>query len=719
MIYHRPQDYAERYYIPFSDVEGNEWKVSIQQPEYEGTAIALQGAEIPVEWMGRGDEDQEEVVLGSTGTIRIICREQDVQSSLLVQGNLLPKYINDRRVQVLRYSGGYWDVAWQGFIVPQTLSQDWDAAPFEIELPIASVVACMEYFPMPMTNDNCYGAFAEVTNIADMLRRIFCWSGCDIRRIITNKRIYQDFNGQLQYKNDEAVHWTQGVITSQWFYTIENGIMKPKTFKDVLETIAYPFGKIQEYSKDVAFLLRWKHDADSSEPQSPPLLYALTVWSNYENSVLASSVRFDDYARIQRLLLEAIHTEGEDNKQDKVMAPSSVSFSSESENNATIFEMSEKSIKSSLPMDVNPEGPPIYRKKIKEGLFRYVYAIDKLYVNTQFMKDFSFSYSPVYTGTFDYLNTLAFCRSVDVTTNTDEKSYAMSLPVSFGFFFNMFADGNPRRDAVCNFTVPMGIKTVATMNNIKLSVTAYDMNEKEPTPNGLAISIKDLYNNRDYAHVGTTWDWQVGTPDSHVWISVSDELMKEGNDRLLWFNELRGLDDDGLHGIQIGIKCTGNVQHWTGIAFCSVKLEYVTNKWMQREETQQGEEYWTFPERAVIASFADGITNRAQLQCEGNGEALSIGFKTRAGDNNAKFRGNIIPHNGFCDYPNYIDKQNREKIEMDAVKFEQYFDTQYFNLIGNYCVVLDGSKVYVPVAVGMNPRMNTIKLILVTTNVTT
>ena len=56
---------------------------------------------------------------------------------------------------------------------------------------------------------------------------------------------------------------------------------------------------------------------------------------------------------------------------------------------------------------------------------------------------------------------------------------------------------------------------------------------------------------------------------------------------------------------------------------------------------------------------------------------------------------------------------------MDAVKVEEYVDTYPFNLIGNYCVIVDGSKVYVPVAVGMNPRMNTIKLILVTTNVTT
>ena len=52
MTYYEPQSYAERYFIPFSDVDGHEWKVSIQQPEYEGTATALQGAEIPVEWMG-------------------------------------------------------------------------------------------------------------------------------------------------------------------------------------------------------------------------------------------------------------------------------------------------------------------------------------------------------------------------------------------------------------------------------------------------------------------------------------------------------------------------------------------------------------------------------------------------------------------------------------------------------------------------------------------
>lgn len=715
MTYHRPQDYAERYYIPFSDVEGNEWKVSIQQPEYEGTATALQGAETPVEWMGRGDEDQEEVVLGSTGTIRIICREQDVQSSLLEQGNLLPKYINDRRVQVLRYSSGNWDVAWQGFIVPQTLSQDWDAAPFEIELPIASVVACMEYFPMPMTNDNCYGAFEEVTNIADMLRRIFCWSGCDIRNIVTNKRIYQDFNGQLQYKNDEAVHWTQGVITSQWFYTIESGIMNPKTFKDVLETIAYPFGKIQEYSKDVCFVMRWKHDADSSDPQSPPMLYALTVWSDYENSVLASSVRFSDYARIQRLLLEAIHAEGEDNKQDKVMAPSSVSFSSESGNNATIFEMSEKSIKSSLPISnsTNLLETYIFRR---EGKARCLYAIDQQHVDLSFAEDWVFWYNEENPST-QYIRSKNFCRVVDATGDNDTQTFSMARSVPFGLCFN-FNPSDTRNTASTRFTVPSGIRTIPGATDVKLSITPYLINEWEPTAGdsnwgtntGFAVAVRDLTTNK-YLVFDGTWQWQ----STIAYIPVQS-LSKDGNDYILWFNEDRDPGDDGLHKISIEIAAHTDDSSFVsnyGRMFCSVKLEYEKNKFLDGSGTSV-----PFSEPAVLAEIADGITNRANVKCDGSGDALSISFKTRAGNNNAKFQ-NIVPYNGFCDYPNYIDKQNREKIEMDAVKVEQYFDTQYFNLIGNYCVVLDGSKVYVPVAVGMNPRMNTIRLILVTTNVTT
>lgn len=719
MIYHRPQDYAERYYIPFSDVEGNEWKVSIQQPEYEGTAIALQGAEIPVEWMGRGDEDQEEVVLGSTGTIRIICREQDVQSSLLEQGNLLPKYINDRRVQVLRYSSGYWDVAWQGFIVPQTLSQDWDAAPFEIELPIASVVACMEYFPMPMTNENCYGAFAEVTNIADMLRRIFCWSGCDVRRIDSNRDIYEDFNGQTQEENGQTVHWTQGVITSQWFYTIESGIMKPKTFKDVLETIAYPFGKIQEYSKDVYFVMRWKHDAGEVGQQTAPRMFVLQIWNDYENSVLSTDTRFDgDSYGIPRIALSDIHTEGEDNKVDMVMAPSSVSFSSEAENNATIFEMSEKSIKSSLPISHSTNLLETYIFS-GGGKARCLYAIDKQHVDLSFAEDWVFWYNEENPST-QYIRSKNFCRVVDTTGDNDTQTFSMARSVPFGLCFN-FNPGDTRNTASTRFTVPSGIRTVPGATNVKLSITPYLIDEWEPTAGdsnwgtytGFAVVVHDLTSNK-YMTFDGTWHWQ----STRAYIPVQN-LTKDGNDYILWFNEERDSGDNGLHKISIEIAAHTDDSRFVsnyGRMFCSVKLEYDKNKFLDGSGTAV-----PFSEPAVLAEIADGITNRANVKCDGSGEALSISFKTRAGNNNAKFQ-NIVPYNGFCDYPNYIDKQNREKIEISEATFEQVIDQwsgARFYIVAQYCVIVDGSKVYVPVAVGMNPRMNTIKLILVTTNVTT
>ena len=219
MTYHKPQLYFEHYFVRFDDVEGNAWRISIQKPQENNNPVELTGAEFPVEWMGKGDESQDEVVLGSTGTIRLVCMNAS-QKALFTQGALLPTAINDCRVQVKKQEQNDWIVFWQGFIVPQTFSQDWDRTPYEIELPIASVVASLEYFPMPMPTDNCYDNFQEQTNIAGLLRCIFAWSGCQVMNLLTNKPIYEDFNGQTQPVPGQQynAHWTQGIVSASYFY---------------------------------------------------------------------------------------------------------------------------------------------------------------------------------------------------------------------------------------------------------------------------------------------------------------------------------------------------------------------------------------------------------------------------------------------------------------------------------------------------------------------
>lgn len=710
MTYYEPRYYTERYFIPFSDVDGHEWKVSIQQPEYEGTATALQGAEIPVEWMGRGDEAQDDVVLGSTGTIRIICREQDVQSNLLEQGNLLPKFINDCRVQVMRYNSGYWDVYWQGFIVPQTFTQDWDSAPFMIELPIASVVAAMEYFPMPLPVDNCYSAFEEVTSVAGLLREIFRWSGCDIFYIKTNKVIYEDFNGQTQMVNSHAAQWSQGLVSSSFFYNAENGIIQPKTFKDVLETIAYPFGKIQEFSTSVAFLMRWKNDA-----QSEAKMYKMPIWDDYVNSVLADSVTFDDYEDIRKINLSEINTEGTDNKTDKIMAPSAVNFSSELTDEETIFEMSDKCLKTSLNIE-NDMNNGIIQKKvyIQNGAYRYVYPIDIAKVNMGFAKNFTAAYKPQYTGIYQYLNTSNLCKVVDVTIS-DVQTFNISTVINLGIYFTLSQDGNTSRFGICSFEILMPVKTVIGVNMLNLKIKPFHILLKEPSPNLLYIAIKDLHYNRYliYDEISRTWLWQSRDELINAFTSV-EKLTLEDGEYVLPFYDDRGLGDDSTHHLQLFILCQNLYSLPEPIAFCEVKLEYIDYNFLtwNSDHTQA-----IFPESAVVAELAKSTNNRLLTQCDSSNEELSIAFKTLAGNKYARKANCIIPYNSFCDNPQYIDKKNREKIEINAAKFETYYSGGYFELVSSYCVIKDGDKVYIPVAVGLNPRMNSVKLRLITTNV--
>lgn len=705
MTYYNPQVYAERYAVPFADVNGVAWRISIQQPNYSGSVTQLLGDEFPIEWMGMGDESQDDVVLGSTGTMRLICRGTDITNGIFVQGALLPKYINDRRVQVIRMVGQEEQVYWQGFIQPQTFTQDWDAAPYQVELPVVSAVAAMEYFPMPMPYEAAYADFDNVTNIANLLRAIFKNCGCEVMNVQTNKPIYEDFNGQQQYSSLQAVHWTQGIISPSYFYTSENGIVKPKTFKDVLETIAYPFGKIQDYSRNVAFIMRWCEDVEGS-------MYRLPIWDDYSQGTLANSVRFTDATAIDTVPLSDIITEGTDNKLSDIMAPSSFSFDSEDNYDKTIFELTDKSIKSSLPLNGGYSGKPIRVHVFDgEGKNRVLYAINRAYINLDCASDWRF-----YNGN-DQKDSENFCRVVEVTGDDTEKTYSIAKTVGLGLSFNLSGISE------IGMTLPMGIRSVDGAMNVKMTVTPYifdilGINAGGPSYNAtLKVAIFDISNGMFLNYANDAWRWEYGDLEQPIFFSVSN-MHNDGSAYVLWFNENRAAGDNALHRLRIIFRSeivgTLPSPSW-GKMFCGFKLEYEENKFMVEEGG-----LWTYPIQAAMSALADGITNRATVTGEGSNDSEHISLKTRAGLSNAGYSLPTIPHNSFCDYPAYIDKKNRKQLEISAATYDVYHSGYgNYDLVGWYCPITDGGNVYLPVAVGMNPRMSTIRLRLVTTNVTT
>ena len=182
----------------------------------------------------------------------------------------------------------------------------------------------------------------------------------------------------------------------------------------------------------------------------------------------------------------------------------------------------------------------------------------------------------------------------------------------------------------------------------------------------------------------------------------------ENGECTLMFNEPRGTNDNSLHKLEFtfaGYSNIGSVGTY-GQLYMTFKLEYVKNA--------------TIYEDGIMNEFGGSVLNNGNNQTlGGNGEKLKINFETMAGKKQTIDGSMMLPANSFCNSKEFIDMEQREKIEIEEAQFERYTQgIKNFDFALNYIVVMDGQKVFIPVAVGMNPRMNTLKLTLVSTNVT-
>lgn len=752
MIPISPQHYHEQYRIPFQDVTGTLWKICIQSPDYEGEVTILTGDEIPVEWMGIGDESQEDVVLGSTGTLRLICLEG--QQGLFTRGNIFPTAINDRRVQIFRqnyprYGEAGYVMYWQGFIKPEVFTQDWDATPYVIELPIVSVVAAMEYFRVPAPGDIYSDYFSEITDIAGLIRRMTVYMGVYIERILTNNRLYYDINGNThEYTSSEPVHWTQGKAYYEYFYEITDGNIKTKTFKEVLETICYPYGKVQDYATDLAFLIRWKDDAVYRQTLGSQL-YRMDVWADYEGDELQNGNRFELQTGQQTQIkeLSTILPEGTDNKISKIMPPHSVEYSNRIEREREIFSLQERFIKPSLPIGYNKSESDenIYDDTNIQSTVRRMYSFKRQYVNLGFADNW------VFENTDSSLADFAFCRVIEAKKNNGLANFSKFMPLGFCFNFNN-ADG--RQDSIVKFQLKKGVRTQAGLSILKISFSPYAYGIEEKTANfrvsgpsatqitlsKLFFNIKDITAGRylHYSSSSNIWYWNTQEADP---INVENLTHSgEGSDYILYVNEYRGSNDTSPHILEftIGARMKDGDDHHSkktyGTQYTGFTIEYADYNIIN--------DHGEVPESALMSEMASGISLASKVftpsvypGVDGE-EELSIDFKTQCGTKNAIVDASIfVPYNSFCDAVSLlahagsanerreylIDLREREKIEISDATFE-FASSIDFDLVRRYAVFTDGNikqggKVYIPVAVGMNPAKNTIKLTLVSSNI--
>ena len=125
-----------RWQIKFASLQGTDYVIDYYDADYTGSSITqLTGAAEPFITNEDTDDDFFVPVRTQSGYIKFVAQND------AIVGDLMPVQATDRPV-VLRTSGG--TVCWIGFLSQEQYSQPWEPCPYEIEMPVVSVMMAMQ-----------------------------------------------------------------------------------------------------------------------------------------------------------------------------------------------------------------------------------------------------------------------------------------------------------------------------------------------------------------------------------------------------------------------------------------------------------------------------------------------------------------------------------------------------------------------------------------------
>ena len=125
---------AIRWKIRFKSLLGTDYVAEIYDNDFSGTATELTGGSQPFVTRELDDEDIYTPIRTQSGYLRFIVENATIVSQIQ------PIKATDRPV-VLKEGNA---VVWVGFLRPEQYSQPWEPAPYEIELPLMSVMEAMQ-----------------------------------------------------------------------------------------------------------------------------------------------------------------------------------------------------------------------------------------------------------------------------------------------------------------------------------------------------------------------------------------------------------------------------------------------------------------------------------------------------------------------------------------------------------------------------------------------
>ena len=685
------------YITKFRDSDEGLWTVAIQRQDVApatGPIEFIPGKQ-PLEWSGKSNGEQGEILLPTTGTLCLRITNETVGEISI--GKLLPAKYNDRRVIVTRDN----IVAWQGFLLPETYDQDWVAPDFEIELSICDTVSSLQYVFLEGNE--------SATNIIQLLYSAYKRVGGDLSIsdfLVSDRQLYYARNGAPTSRRD---HWGSGGFYPAYFASTEDG--DKKSYKEIIEILLAPYGRLRQIGQ------RWYVGTDKATSTS---LYMPNA---------------DGLGRLngKRMVVVVVDMDkevaGTRNTQSILPPPSKVTLKYEAEKGNVdysgddIFKIKSDIIISSYSSGYRDMSELRYLAVSPESLKWPVQLIRHTLVMPHFFSDrdghiesnwtawtledrtpwdcTGFSQVLENNGGWEVKNGLVFGQRRLIRDLTD---WTFTLDVSADEFRLQ-----KEVQTSDSFRLKLRMKSQRTNLNDRDSWSYPPFGEMQPY---VQIYYGESQNSKSHVLVRNLftgeWSWSQTYPPNQIWFndSVRTSLFP-----VSWFESGANLRIPNDHGYLTFVVYAGQ----GGLSV------------VPREVAFHGDNLWQIDSHSILSEFEltyteynenaqtlldwnKEIRSTVITQLPGGTEELELEYKTLA--NEAPTPETFLaPRRSFCDSSTAYISRPRQLLDIGAVSLNDY------NLAGVAfpAIFRFGGEAYFPLSVGMDCRRNRAKLKLIKT----
>lgn len=202
---------AVHWTISFKSFLGSDMVLSIYDDSYTGDPVALQGAATPFETQEDDSADPYEPIRSQSGYVRFIAESASILSAIKPTG------ITDRPVVLTKGIA----VVWMGFLSGEQYDQPWDTTPYEVELPVVSVMEAMKgiYFTQQKGFNSLFTVIQTVNSYLPEDIEIVAPDNIPIKDVLLMNDNWQTY---LSYGERESRSTTDVFETKSLYDIVEN-----------------------------------------------------------------------------------------------------------------------------------------------------------------------------------------------------------------------------------------------------------------------------------------------------------------------------------------------------------------------------------------------------------------------------------------------------------------------------------------------------------------